>query len=51
MIITRIYTGEDKQSHMEDLEVPEHSVPNILQQVSSITFRSHEPDRFSDWHC
>ena len=30
MIITRIYTGADGQSHM---------------------FRSHEPGRFSDWHC
>ena len=51
MIITKIYTGEDKQSHMEDLEVQENSVPNQLQAVSSITFRSHEPGRFSDWHC
>ena len=51
MIITRIYTGEDNQSHMEDLEIPEHSVPNALQRINSITFRSHEPGRFSDWHC
>tara|TARA_Y100001001_G_C7944515_1_gene286838 strand:+ start:99 stop:461 length:363 start_codon:yes stop_codon:yes gene_type:complete len=51
MIITRIYTGKDNQSHIEDLEVPEKSVPNTLQAVSSITFRSHEPGRFSDWHC
>ena len=51
MIITRIYTGKDKQSHIEDLEVPAKSVPNTLQAVSSITFRSHEPGRFSDWHC
>ena len=51
MIISRIYTGEDNQSHMEDLEISETSVPGALQRISSITFRSHEPGRFSDWHC
>ena len=51
MIITRIYTGEDNQSRMEDLDIPEHSVPTALQRIDSITFRSQEPGRFSDWHC
>ena len=50
MIITRIYTGEDNQSHMENIEIHEHSVPTALQQIDSITFRNQEPGQFSDWH-
>ena len=51
MIITRIYTGDDGQSHMEDFDLDDHANPESLLSVSSIVFRSHEPGRFSDWHC
>ncbi len=51
MIITRIYTGADGQSHMEDFDVADHSNAKSLQTVTSVVFRSHEPGRFSDWHC
>ncbi len=51
MIITRIYTGDDGQSHMEDFDLDDHANPESLLSVSSIVFRSHDPGRFSDWHC
>ena len=51
MIITRIYTGDDGQSHMEDFDLAGHANPESLQSVTSIVFRSHDPGRFSDWHC
>ena len=51
MIITRIYTGDDGQSHMKDFDLADHLNPESLLSVSSIVFRIHEPGRFSDWHC
>ena len=51
MIITRIYTGDDGQSHMEDFDLADHSNAESLLSVTSIVFRLHEPGRFSDWHC
>ena len=50
MIITRIYTGADGQSHMEDFDLADHANLDSLLSVTSILFRSHEPGRFSDWH-
>ncbi len=51
MIITRIYTGDDGQSHMIDFDLADHPNPESLLSATSIVFRSHEPGRFSDWHC
>jgi len=51
MIITRIYTGDDGQSHMEDFDLADHPNPESLLSVTSLVFRSHEPGRFSDWRC
>lgn len=50
MLITRIYTGEDGQSHFEDLEISDHPNLESLTAVSSIRFRVGEPGNFSDWH-
>ena len=50
MIITRIYTGDDGLSHMEDFDLADHPNPESLLSVTSLVFRSHEPGRFSDWH-
>ena len=38
MIITRIYTGDDGQSHMEDFDLSDHPNPESLQSVTSICF-------------
>ena len=50
MIITRIYTGDDGQSHMADFDLADYPNPESLLSVTSLVFRSHEPGRFSDWH-
>ena len=50
MIITRIYTGSDGQSHLEDFDLADHPDVASLQAITSITFRTAEPGRFSDWH-
>jgi len=36
---------------MEDFDLADHSDGESLQGVTSIVFRSHDPGRFSDWHC
>lgn len=50
MQITRIYTGDDGQSHFEDLEMDNHPRLEELSAVTSIRFRIGEPGSFSDWH-
>jgi len=50
MMITRVYTGSDGQSHMEDFDLADHPNMESLLGVSSITFRIGEVGRFSDWH-
>ena len=47
----RIYTGEDGQSHFEELDMD--SGPRgwaNLQQANGVMFRKDEPGRFMDWH-
>jgi len=50
MGITRLYTGDDGQSHVEELDLA--SSPNLteLHSTVGIVFRSVEPGQFSDWH-
>ena len=50
MLITRIHTRPDGQSHFEDLETTDY--PNIksLTEITSIRFRVGQPGNFSDWH-
>ena len=45
-MFVRLYTGEDGQAHFEELD------PQIgtMQTVTGITYRSHEPGDFEDWH-
>ena len=50
MLITRIYAGDDGQSHFEDLEHSDHPNPDSLTAITSIRFRIGEPGNFSDWH-
>ena len=47
----RIYSGEDGQSHFEELELPMEPVGTTpVQAASGITFRRAEPGEFIDWH-
>jgi hypothetical protein len=49
-MIVRIYTGQDGQTHFEDLPLPEESYNVALQAGASLTFRCFPADYFSDWH-
>ncbi|HIF85668.1 MAG TPA: hypothetical protein EYQ30_02395 [Gammaproteobacteria bacterium] len=57
MMVSRIYTGADGQTHVEEYEVPltpqrdgsSTELAEILR-VESIQFRRTSPDYFIDWH-
>lgn len=51
MPIARLYTGEDGQSHIEQIELESHPEYEAMQAAQGIVFRRVEPGRFSDWHC
>ena len=46
-MIVRIYTGQDGQTHFEDLALPANVA---LQASANLAFRSFPADYFSDWH-
>lgn len=46
MKITRIYTGNDGESHFEEIEVQ----PEKLQAAEGILFRVGPPGQVQDWH-
>ena len=50
MAFYRLYSGDDGESHME--EVTLESAPDLtnLQGAKGVVFRSSPPGRFSDWH-
>jgi hypothetical protein len=54
--ITRIYTGEDGESHFEDVEVPLIDRGGIgaisaLQGATGVVFRTTQGDYDFDFHC
>jgi hypothetical protein len=50
MGITRLYTGADGQSHLEELDLASHPELTALLATKGIVFRSTNPGHFSDWH-
>ncbi len=50
MAIIRLYTGEDQQTHMEELDPASHPELTSMHDVKGIQFRVTEQGRFSDWH-
>ena len=50
MSITRIYTGEDGQSHLEELKLEEHPELSSMMPATAIQLRSTPPGHFYDWH-
>ena len=50
MAISRIYTGDDGQSHIEDLDPADHPELTTLHSATGVVFRVAEMGRFSDWH-
>ena len=50
-MIVRLYTGDDGQSHIEEVTLPEDEAQNVnLDAALGLTFRRSEVGRFSDWH-
>lgn len=50
MAIVRLYTGDDGETHVEELELSSHPDLTTLQAATGISFRESQPGRFSDWH-
>ena len=50
MGIARLYTGEDGQSHIEELDLASRPDLTSLLATKGIVFRSTEPGDFIDWH-
>ncbi|MCY4366851.1 MAG: hypothetical protein OXE17_11605 [Chloroflexi bacterium] len=50
MKIHRIYTGDDGQAHIDQIETEEFPNPASLTEVSELRFRVQQPGQFSDWH-
>ena len=50
MPITRLYTGDDGQSHIEELDPASHPTLTELENATGISFSVAEPGRMSDWH-
>jgi len=50
-MIVRIYTGDDGQTHFEDLPLPAEENHNVaLQAGANLVFRCFPADHWSDWH-
>src|SRR6202035_4186960 len=50
-MIVRIYTGDDGQTHFEDLSLPAEESHNVaLQAGAKLVFRRFPADHWSDWH-
>ena len=50
MGISRLYTGEDGQTHIEELDFASHPELTSLLAAKGIVFASAEPGHFIDWH-
>ena len=50
-MIVRIYTGQDGQTHFEDLPLPAEESHNVAVQAgANLVFRCFPADYRSDWH-
>jgi hypothetical protein len=50
MLITRLYSGDDGQTHVEEMSLDTHAELGKLQAAEGIVFRSTPPGDFIDWH-
>jgi hypothetical protein len=50
-MIVRIYSGDDGQTHFEDLPLPTRESHNVAVQAgANVVFRRFPADYWSDWH-
>jgi len=50
MSITRLYTGDDGESHIEELDLADHPEMTELMAATGIVFRQYPADHVNDWH-
>ncbi len=54
MQVVRIYTGDDGESHFEEIDLPYEKVAaaerTAAENAESIHFRRYQPGNFIDWH-
>ncbi len=50
MPIVRLYSGDDGQSHVEEMNTESHPELTALESAVGIAFRRSEPGHFNDWH-
>lgn len=50
MPMTRLYTGPDGQSHLEDVDAGAHPDLTKLHDAKGVAFRRFESGHFHDWH-
>ncbi len=50
MGIFRLYTGDDGESHREELDLASHPELTALQGATGVVFRSTPPGMLRDWH-
>ena len=50
-MLVRIYTGNDGQSHFEDVGMPSEDALRVTTKAGEdLVFRKSSADSFSDWH-
>ena len=50
-MMVRMYTGNDGQTHFEDLPMPAEEIQNVaIQAGADLVFRRFPADYFSNWH-
>jgi uncharacterized cupin superfamily protein len=50
MELIRLYTGDDGETHIEELDLASHPELTTLQSAKGVVFRTTQPGHFSDWH-
>ena len=46
----RLFSGDDGESHIEEIDPSTHPEWSALHEAKGIIFRALEPGFFSDWH-
>jgi len=46
----RLYSGDDGESHMEEMDIADHPELTNLHGASGIVFKTYDADYFSDFH-
>ena len=50
IMVTRIYTGQDGQSHAEEIEMKLSGRTSEMMKATGVSFSRTPPGTFSDWH-